>query len=240
MALYIRIQKLNKYEEIFIMKKIFFILLCLMLASLSACKHIDLPKETITTAIAQTKFEYESKPDDPFSPVIEDAAVERGIIWLDYYNLREDYVLYDTDGNGTMALLLGWENPYGQVKEIYTFQNGVIERKLSANDPGAEETMIKMLKTGYICTEKLNGMGTNGYYCFEDGQLKLVAGLGVDDHGYFRVDPTGEKRDYFFDFIPDGTEVRVVEEEARRLAEGFWGDGQTVELDWKPLAEYGR
>ena len=190
-------------------------------------------------------------PDDPFSTIVSDQVdwimkmyVETNNV--DYYDGAvsgsSGYVLYDTDGKGTMALLLGGENPYGAVAEIYTIQNGVAERKLSTNDPDARDAMIQMLKTGYLHTYG-GWSGTYGYYRFEDGQLKLVVGMnsyGDGSDNFFRVDPTGTERDYFFDFIPDGTEVPITENEFRRLVEKYGGNHEPAELDWKPLAEYGQ
>jgi len=195
--------------------------------------------ETTTTTIVPTS----ANPDPLFSQVIAD-ILEGGANWPADSDGREDYALYDTDGNGTMALLLGVENPYGFAREIFTIQNGVVERKLNVNNyQDAGDSMIYMLKTGYVCTEQANGPGgTKRCYRFENGQLKFVAGLGGYEHnnGGFRVDPTGGDRDFFFDFVPDGTEVRISNDEYMRLIDEFIGDWEPVELDWKPLAEYGR
>lgn len=237
----------------------------MLLAGLFACGQTTLEKEkaSTTTTKGTNTGEITSEPteslslpiitiktseDDPFSTIISDKVdwlmkmyVETNDI--NYYNSNWGYVLYDTDGEGAMALFLGGDNPYGSVNAIYTFQNGVVEQKLNIDDSDAGDNRIYVLKTGYIRTEKLNGTPTKGYYHFENGQLKLVAGLGYygDINGsVFRVDPSGTERDYFFDFIPDGTEVPITAEEGRRLVKAFNGDWEPAELDWKPLAEYGR
>ena len=247
------------------MKKLFSIMLCLCFFLLCSCGGVE-PDETPTTtapitttiakktaemtakAIASTYYEFSANPDDPFSYVVADRAVEGGINWPVDCDWSSDYVLYDTDGKGTMALLLGTKNPIGMVREIYTVQDGVVQRKLNANDyKNVGDAMIKVLKTGYIYTEKLNGTPARRYYRFEDGQLKLVAGLsgyGYDSNGnhlgYYRIDPTGKEKDFLFDIEPDGTEIPISDEELQRLRKKFVGDGQVVELDWKPLAEYGQ
>ena len=235
------------------MRKLFIAPLCLLLAGLCACgqtapsekttaKITEELAETTIEAVPPTKFEFEPNPDDPFSFVIADRKVETGIVWpVDFSS--DCYALYDTDGKGTMALLLGGANSNGEVREIYTLQDGVMERKLNANDyEKVGDSMIRILKTGYLYTERLNGSPTRGYYRFEDGQLKLVVDLGGydDDSGSFRIDPTGTERDFFFDFVPDGTEVRIAAEEHKRLVKKFVGNWEPADLDWKPLAEYGR
>jgi len=231
------------------MKRLFIAGLCLLFASLYACGKVTLPEETTTTTtmaettkIPTTTIAFKPNPDDPYSYVIADALEESGNWLADRVWRYEDYVLYDTDGKGTMALLLGWENSEGFICEIFTLRNGVAERKFSIPD-GSNDHVIRMMKTGYIYTEDLHGAGTTrGYYCFEDGQLRLAAGLGgyEDVSGYFRVDPTDGERDFFFGFVPDGTEVPINDEECRRLVKEFVGDWEPAELDWKPLAEYGR
>ena len=241
------------------MRKIFVALLCLLLVTFCACNQTKPPEETttITQATAEiTTFEptevsmptitIKTDPEDPFSTIVSeqvDWLMKKYIETNDigYHSRNYGYALYDTDGRGTTALLIGGENPYGYVNEIYTLQNGVAEKKL---DMGLDDNSIIMFKTGYIRTSNLYGSGACGYYRFEDGQLRLVAGLGYYDGDFngsvFRVDPTGGERDFFFDFIPDGTEVPITDEECRRLVKEFLGDREPAELDWKPLAEYGR
>jgi len=219
------------------MRKAFILLLCMLLAGLCACRG-SVPEET-TVEERTTTFEIKTNPDDPFSYAIAD--VEVGDIWPIGRNWREDYALYDTDNQGTMALFLGIKNPDGFINEIYILQNGVAERVLSA-DNASGDCVITMYKTGVICTDQLDGEGAGGLYRFEDGQLKLIAGLGTygDERGGYRVGPTGGEKDFFFDFIPDGTEVYMSADEFNGLIEELLGDFEPMELDWKPLAEYGR
>jgi len=243
----------------FMMKKLFSTLLCVSLLMLCACGKVE-PKETAveketvagaaneqkteaqTVTEVPTKAKIKTSPDDPYSYVVEDVA-EDGVKWpvLDnyYFDRRYEYVLYDTDGKGTYALLLGEENPLGEVFEIYTIKDDVMERKLSIyGDMGLRAILIR--KNGVISA------GTSGeivwYYRFEDGQLKLMAGLGMyaNGGGGFRVDPTGTEKDFLFDFVPDGTEVPLRPDEYNGLINEFVGDREPAELDWKPLAEYGQ
>ena len=224
------------------MKKLFIVMLCMVFVVLCACGTTN-PEETTTTEEITAKSEKPSwvaaNPDEPFAHVIEGIIEEQGSSsGRPFISGCENYVLYSTDD--TKALLLGWENPNGYIGEIYTFQDGIAERKLSIFDEQGE-CAIKMWKTGAISTGHSDG-GAGGWYRFENGQLKLIAGLGVygDGSGGYRVDPTGGERDLFFSFNPDGTEIRITADEYNGLWEELVGDLEPAELDWKPLAEYGR
>jgi len=158
--------------------------------------------------------------------------------------MREDYALYDIDGKGAKALLIGKKNPDGYVNEIYTIKDGAAERKL-AKTHDTDEGKIIMRKSGRIYLGRADTPWILGYsrlYRFEDGQIKLMVGWGTywNDKGVFRVDPTGTDRDFLFDFIPDGTEVRITGDEYNRLCEEFIEDREPPELDWHPLTEYGQ
>jgi len=232
------------------MKKVFIIALVLIVG-LCACGRTT-PSEETTTAKEKTTWiiaesgkinTTEEKTawiaadmDTAFSSVIEDVLSRPN-----GYDTLDDFVLYDANGEGAKALLVGVKNYNGYIDEIFTFQNGAAEQVLSvAYDTG--DTYILPLKTGVIKTGSF-GVSTNSYYRFDaEGQLKLIVKLDSygDKRGLFRVNPTGEDKDYDFYFIPDGTEVRITQEEYERLHEQLEGDGQVVELDWKPLAEYGR
>jgi len=219
-------------ERGYAVKKLHIVLLCLLFAGLCACGTA--PQETPATT---------SNMEELYSVVIADILENGGNKppgWSD-----GDYVLYDTDGKGTMALLLGWDNPNGEIYEIYTLRNGIAELQLSCVDyPG--ECIIRMYKNGNISASQLNGVGSGGWYRFEDGQLKYIVSIGEywDENGlysgYYRRDPAGDESDFFFDFVPDGTEVPITDEECRRLSVELRGDNERAELDWKPLAEYGR
>lgn len=227
------------------MKKLFAVMLCLLaLCGCGEATPVDVATTDGTTAVEAT-----SSMEELYSAVIADAAIGGGLVWPVDRDWRDDYALYDTDGNGTMALLLGIKNSYGRVREIYTFQNGVAERKLSADNPEAGDSSIYILKTGYIYTEQF-GVDIKRFYRFEDGQLKFVMGLGsYINGGPFRVDPTGGEKDFSFGFGPDDTKVRIKPIEYgkyRRLYNEFLGERdpdllvwEPAELDWKPLAEWG-
>jgi len=248
----------------FMMKKLFTALLCLLLVGLCACGEVKQEEitagkgtteiteskqstEVSTTAEVKTSVKIKTDPNDPYSYVAAD-VVDGGIDWpvlSDYLpDWRDHYILYDIDDKGTEALLIGGGNPHGEVLEIYTIKDGVVEKKLSVYDDEGRRTMI-MWKNGIISTGELDGGGAGGFYRFdEDGQLKLIMGLGIyRDGGYYRIDPTGTEKDFFFNYIPDGAEVGISGEEYTRLMKEFFGEDYKMEratLDWKPLAEYGQ
>jgi len=184
------------------MKKLFVMLMCLCLLMLCACEKVEQEEtatgketkemteskqatEVSTTTEVKTSEKIKTNPSDPYSFVAAD-VVEGGIDWPvlrnDYYpDWRDHYVLYDIDGTGKKALLIGGGNPYGEMLEIYTIENGVAEQRLSiyGDETGGEKALI-MWKNGVISAGELDGGGASGYYRFdEDGQLKLIVGLGL-------------------------------------------------------------
>ena len=216
------------------MKKLFAALLCLLLAGLCACGQATSPEETTTVVERPTWLAADAHT--AFSSIIEDALNQpKG------YDTLKDFILYDTGCESAPALLAGVDNFNGYIHEIYTFQNGAAKQVLCI-DYETGDCYINILKTGIIKTGSF-GVSTNSYYRFdEEGQLKLIMKLDSygDYRGLFRVDPTGEKKDFDFYFTPDGTEVHISQKKFERLKEEIEGDGEVVDLDWKPLAEYGR
>lgn len=236
------------------MKRLMYAMLCFLLTGLCACGQTKPPEKDIGTTeytLLTTNMEKTSEmttntvavkpnPSDPYSYVAVDVLESGGnkpAGWSD-----GDYTLYDVDSQGKQALLLGWKNSSGQVSEIYTIEDGVAEQKLSIFDKMGQEAIV-IWKTGVISTGQSDGVVW--YYRFEEGQLKLIAGLGMyanwgDKSGGFRVDPTSGDSDFFFDFIPDGTEIPIGPDEYNAMIDEFLGDREPADLDWKPLAEYGR
>jgi len=147
-----------------------------------------------------------------------------------YKNLQ--YALYDIDGNGTNELLLGTgDSGYADkddlIISIFTIQDGVAVQQRNVPSP-------TLLKNGTIWTGGESGSGIfHEYYRFEDGSLKLQTGISE----YNSIDKDERGR---FQSFPDGRRIDITEEEFERVRKEFEGDGQVVELDWKPLAEYGR
>ena len=136
------------------------------------------------------------------------------------------YAFYDLD-NGKEALLL-----YGgsSLMDIYTIQDSIAVQQWTFGF--TEESAARLRKNGtlsahYITDE--NGFeSVNDYYRFENGTLKLynriIAGFGI-----------------FFHIDADGNKISITEEEYVRFAnEEYESGGGIAQLEWKPLAEYGR
>jgi len=142
------------------------------------------------------------------------------------------YALYDIDGNGTEELLLGthaWQDLIG-FHVVYSIQNGKAVQEepfgLWHWDHGFPPLLLKngVIRSDITLPADLRYF----YYRFENGKLTFQKGLLEDTHEYFRIDPDDEER------------IPITKEEYDRLQKEYEGDGETVELDWKPLAEYGR
>jgi len=141
------------------------------------------------------------------------------------------YALYDFDKNGAKELIIGLKD-WGIV-DVYTIQNGVAVRQAEFFvDPygGAQPTL---LKNGTIRKEWMyDGCQRNiSYHRFEDGELKFQISLRDDCDNWgscFQYDPVTKN------------ETQINKKEFDRLKKEFEGDGQVIELDWKPLTEYGQ
>ena len=143
------------------------------------------------------------------------------------------FFLYDLDGDGTRELLLGverWERIF--LIDVYIIQNSIaVEQKELFIDP-VESPQPLLYKNGTIKDggEDAYGELSICYYRCKDGELRAQVVL-IDERGsYFRSNGTYEN----FKKFP------ITKEEYDRVQKEFEGDGQVVELDWKPLAEYGR
>jgi len=146
---------------------------------------------------------------------------------------QQYYALYDIDGDGTKELLLGSEEYSGIVfQAVHAIQNGVAVWQEALPSLVADfPEQRSILKNGIIRVKSVDS--DNGsffrYYRFEDEELKLQIILLDSAFGneYYR-------REY------GNKDVPVTKEEFDRMRKEMEGDGQVVNLDWKPLAEYGR
>jgi len=193
------------------MKKLIVVGLCALLAGLCACGQSE-----------TSKWKIKTNKKDPYSYVIKE-----------YYDLNayaRYYALYDIDGNGTQELLMGVDHwGYIGLVAVYIIQNDVaIEQELWWMD---EQPPNLLFKNGTVRGEGSGNEGilSYGYYRFEAGELKWQISLNINNGEYFKRYPSDPMK-----FIP------IDEEEYECLKLEFEGDGQIVELDWKPLAEYGR
>ena len=224
------------------MKKVFVALLCLLLTGLCACGPAATKKESTTTTIPETEPAEISTPSsttikpsksDPYSDAIK-AYVEK-IGMYGYGKLENQcYVLYDIDGDGTKELLLGnADEDWGTYLNcVYTIQDGVAVKQNQYFSPIPEYSTPPPLlfQNGTIKgVTDLDGPQLSRYYRFKNGELKFQIAL-VDGYGKSSCSYNQNK----WDNIP------LTVEEMKQIKKEMEGDGQVVELDWKPLAEYGR
>ena len=221
------------------MKKLLAAVLCLVLVGLCACGRRAMgettttdktTQDTATNRYGQAVVDIKTDKKDPYSFVIKE-----------HYDLFFDenidpyvkhFFLYDIDGDGTKELLLGMETYSGIVLfAVYSIQDNIAARQ-EALTPWMEEFPFQrsLLKNGTIKIEGRDEVGPGyGYLRFEDGELRRQASLGIDYGEYVRI------------YTENGYErVPITKAEFDRLQKEMEGDGQVVDLDWKPLAEYGR
>jgi len=205
-----------------------------------------LPEGTTSTTLEQPTEETNARGTTAVATVATGESITSSLITNDLYawiikrhldaannnpNVNAyHYVLYDLDGNGTNELLLGFKE-WGLV-EVYSIQNGVAVRQEESSllDP-AEVSPPLLFKNGVIRVNwNTDGAPRIAYYRFEDGELKRSTTL-IDNFGqYYRYN-------MYADQFPGAS---ITKAEFNRLQKEFEGDGQVVELDWKPLAEYER
>ena len=229
------------------MRKVFITFLCLMLAGFCACGSIK-PEETATaTTVPEEAANATNTEQDTNSSVTistsnnnasEITAYSDIVMKVieEYKNAPDQlkevyYFLYDIDRNGTIELLFGseWgENIY--ITAVYSIQKGVAVRQEEYSVDVRYISLSMLFENGTIKT----GYGGKGgemalnYLCFENEKLKLKNGLG-ENYGVYNH--------YDYDSKID---TAITKEEFERLEKFFEGDGRMIELDWKPLEEYGR
>ena len=137
------------------------------------------------------------------------------------------YAFFEIDDIGTQALLLGAD---GALFDVYVIQNGIaVQQEINI---GEFDSPI-LFKNGVIRTHSYgDGEKYFYYYRFEKGLLieqdTVLTEYLDDDNVFFRN--SDNRR----------TGISITKEEFDRLQKEFEGDGQLAELDWKPLADYGK
>lgn len=201
------------------MKRVLVILLCLLLMILGACGPTP-PKETTKT------IESESIPHfDILKPYYD--YVNNDPNSIPYY-----YFLYDIDNNGTDELLIGVGYPASIcIESVYAVRDGVMVPQEKFFVYGGDLNICPSLiyNNGTVRVDDNEGIQTFAYYQFEDGVLMLQTILFVDSYmdEYYR-------REY------GNIDIPLTKEEFDLVQKEYEGDGQVVELNWKPLAEYGK
>jgi len=202
------------------MKKLFVVLLCLLLAGLCACGQVEPSQET---GAAPTTAEIDPAERALYADVLD------SLVGLD----KSYYALYDIDGDGTKELLHGTEEWNGEAAlwSVYAIQNGVAvyQKQFSVyNDGGTSPSFI--YKNGTISVVgHWNDLPTIVYYRFEAGELKHQETLM---HDAWRQEYLRHNKNNEFPGTP------ITQEEYEQVQQELEGGGQVVVLDWWPLAEY--
>jgi len=210
------------------MKRVCVVLLCLlMIAGLCGCGQAP---------PANTPFDLNPHETNAYAEVL---TAYRDEVWSDPYaseSLR--YSFYDIDGNGTKELLIGWYDEYNDTRltNIYIIQNGVavLQEMFYIVGEGGGLFPSKVFDNGVI---RVDGSDDNGrgisFYRIEDGELKhqacLVCNINVFDW------EEQVFNDEYFHSLKDEGEIPITKDEFDRLQKEYEGDGQVVELDWRPL-----
>ena len=228
------------------MKKTFILSLCMLFVGLCACGEAISPKETVSSTTLQEKITQSTNISDVSTSAVTSNSQNESKQYSEAIKAIEKnfasnpnqlgnlvYALYDIDGNGTKELLIAESHPFGLCPfDIYTIQNGVavLQDAFRPFGEGGSIHPSTLFKNGTIRYDFFGEIGDQGfgYYRFEDGVLKLQTTIKDDNGQYFHFNIYSQK------YIP------INKTEFDRLQKEFEGDGQVVELDWKPLAEYGR
>ncbi|MCL2141184.1 MAG: hypothetical protein FWH42_05960 [Dehalococcoidia bacterium] len=225
------------------MKKLITACLCILFVGLCACEPaISRETQTVTTSQEAADVTTTWAISDASTPTTQANKTSDNKPYSDELNkiikAHDDhpdglknvqYTFYDLDGNGTQELLIGivaWG-----LANVYAYQNGVAVRQEEFFIDPAEVSPPILLKNGAIKLEwDTYGAPRVAYYRFIDGVLKRQITL-LDDFGqYYRYD-------MYVDQFPGAS---ITKEEFDRVQKEMEGDGQVVELDWKPLAEWGQ
>ena len=175
--------------------------------------------------------EPKTNEDDLYTDSIRDVV---NAYMKEYYNnyfSGHYYSFYDINGDGIEELLLSTDgsNDNKCLHTVFVIQDGVaVWQEQFAPYPYFSPPPI-LFKNGTIWSSSgIEEPFYYSYYRFIGGELKFQT-LLKDDYGkYYRM------------HVQYGPIAPITKEEFDRLQKEFEGDGQVVELDWKPLAEYGR
>ena len=228
------------------MKKLLIALFCLLLAGLCGCGQIASEKMQTTTTLQENNVQSttkiltiqteptgvfpttQNKPNEskPYAKEINEIIKAHADRPEQTTYVR--FALHDIDGDGKKELLLGLTD-WG-FTTVYTVQDGVAVMQRALLIDTAENLPPRLFANGTIRRDSnINGRIYYDYFHFENGELKFYSMLLNDN---------GNLIHSFTKHIIDGTQI--TKEEFDRLQKEMEGDGQVVDLDWKPLAEYGR
>jgi hypothetical protein len=169
-------------------------------------------QEQLKSAFAQG---FETMQEHPFPDFLNPDLLPSEYVPSPLY-----YAFYDAEDSAKALLLNG-----RGILDVYCIQNGVPIQQQSFREE-EEGSTARLLKSGiilaYIYEER-----AYKYYRFEDGGLRLQATL-IGDYRTALIDKNGCK-------------TYITVEDSQRLMGELAGDTfDSADLDWKPLAEYGK
>jgi hypothetical protein len=202
------------------MKRMLIVLFSLLFASFCACQQTKLTEETTTTE------EFATSVHTVYANFLK---AYRDKDFPNPYALESlKYAFYDIDGDGANELLIGWDE---NIESVYSIQNGVAVEQNDYPLWTEYNPPTILFENGVIRVDNTReGQGPFSiyYYRFEDGTLRFQTGLfDYDGKEYSQYDTADLAED-----------TPITKAEFERLQKQYEGDGQIVQLDWKPLAEY--
>jgi len=222
------------------MKKLPLVLLCLLFMGLCACGEVislevtsaimpPSDSSTLTTIVEKATTDMTK----PFATTVEINPYSEFMKTYtnSFYGSMEGYyyTLHDIDGNGIQEWFLGRNTDGGiGLCSVYAIHNGAVVRQEQISTDFTSPHQFLVFRNGILRTggRNMDGWLVYVYYRFEAGELNPQTELY--EYRSIRIDPVTRK------------EIPLTDEEFDRVQKEMEGDGQVVELDWKPLAEYGR
>jgi len=203
-------------------KKLFIALLCLLLAGLCACGRGEADELALYNSILRKNY----------------ISMR---VWGVLYDGVKHYALYDLDGDGAKELLLGVGNGTADgtgILDVYTIRDkkAVLQDIIVWNRRSGPPLLFANGTIKFVDQE----MDWISYYRFVDSELKLQIRL-LDQGEYYEWFLRTQSVDPHFppySRVDLEEDIPLAKEEFEQLQKEMEGDGQIVELDWRPLAAY--
>ena len=227
------------------MKKLLVALLCLLLFGLWACVQTPLEEISTTditiTIVATTEHTEnvmentlvttttsQTSENDPIAEVLRSYPIE--FMGSHFQEFTRYYALHTINGNEVLMLGVK-ERDTIFLDVVYVIRDGIAVQQRQVMWGGGlrwdsfppvlfENETIRLGRDS-------EGVLVFHYYRFEDGELKPQIRL-TDSFGDYYLYPT------------QGSRIDITREEFEQRKQEMEGNGQTIEIDWQPLAEFGR
>ena len=205
------------------MKKLFIAILFLLFVSLCACGQAT------------------SKELAPYNSILRKHYISSKL-WGVHYDGIDHFALHDFDKDGTKELVLGVEfGPDIGILDVYRLH----DNKTVLQDVTVWNRRISppyLFENGTIRFDDRE-IDWISYYGFEDGELKLQACV-LDQNEWYdwwldtQVSDPPFPPYTLIDPDPEKEDIPLAKEKFEQSRKEMEGDGEVVELEWIPLAEY--